>query len=148
MVAGAGHEGHALVGQVLAVQRLIAGVDDKPSGKPQLIDTTDTPGWAAAVATPAIRSESDSLLASTRTILAPGADGVNPFDVERFFQFPVAPPGPAGSTVGKLVGLAVLVEDGQERRRRAVLLEQIGPPVVMPNCGVKGVQGLVNLGSS
>ena len=59
--------------------------------KPQLIDTTDTPGWLAAVATLLIRSDSDWLLASTRTIWAPGAMACDPFHVERLFHFPLPP---------------------------------------------------------
>src|SRR6516164_8238797 len=43
------------------------------SGRPKLIDTTDTPGWSAAHCTAEKRLDSPASLASTSRIVAPGA---------------------------------------------------------------------------
>ena len=72
-----------------------------PSGKPQLIDTTDTPGWLAAVATLAIRSESDWLLASTRMIWAPGAMAWAHSTSSASSTSQLSVPGPFGSVAGR-----------------------------------------------
>ena len=45
-----------------------------PSTKPQLMDTTETPGWPAAVATPAIKLARLGLLQSKITIWARGPE--------------------------------------------------------------------------
>ena len=67
---------------------------------PQLIETTETPGWAAAVPTAAIRSESDWLSASTRTIWAPGAMAWIHSTSSASSISQLAAPGPFGSTAG------------------------------------------------
>ena len=73
---------------------------DWPSVKPQLIDTTDTPGCCAALWTALIRSASDWLLASTRMIWAPGAIACVHSTSSASSLSQLATPAPVGSTAG------------------------------------------------
>ena len=113
-----------------------------PSANPQLIDTTDTPGWLAAVATLAIRSDSDWLLASTRMIWAPGAMAWAHSTSSASSTSQLSVPGPLGSVAGQRGRLAVLVEDRQERRRRPVLVVERRSGGGQAELGVEGVEGL------
>ena len=86
------------------------------------------------MATAAIRSESDWLLASTRMIWAPGAMAWAHSTSSAVSTSQLSVPGPLGSVAGRRVGLAVLVEHRQERRRRPVLVVERRPAEsVRPN---------------
>ena len=103
-----------------------------PSAKPQLIDTTDTPGRLAAVATLVIRSASDWLLASTSTICAPGAMAWahSTSSASSISQLPRRPGRIGGRQAARL---AVLIDHRQERRRRTVLMVQRRAGGGLPN---------------
>src|SRR5262249_47776070 len=72
----------------------------EPSAKPQLIDTTDTPGKWAAAATPGIRSARDWLFAPPSTILAPGAMAWVHSTSRASSRSQLATPLPVGSVPG------------------------------------------------
>ena len=74
--------------------------------------------------------------------LGAGRDGMGPFDVERFLDFPVVGAGAVGVGRWQGRGLAVLVEHRQERRRRPVLVVERRSGGGQPELGVERVEGL------
>ena len=69
---------------------------------------------------------------------------MSPFDVERFLDFPVVGAGPDRVGCGQGRGLAILIEDGQERRRRPVLIVQRRSGGRQAELGVERIEGLVD----
>ena len=80
----------------------LAGVT---SGSPQLIETTETPGRLAAVATAGEQVGVVGVVARLDQVDArPGGDGVGPLDVERLLHLPVAVEVARAGRVGARAG--------------------------------------------
>ncbi len=125
-----------------------AAETDWPSGNPQLIDTTETPGWAAAVATAAIRSESDWLLASTSTICAPGAMAWAHSTSSASSSSQLVAPGPLGSVAGRPVGWPSWLSTVRNDEAGPYWAYRVGPESVDPNCESKSSTDWSRPGSS
>ena len=99
----------------------VLSIDCSPwySSIPQLIETTDTPGRAAAVATAVNRSLLlVSVFASTRSMLAPGAMACahSMSRASSISQVPLSIAGPGRVRAGQVRGLARLVVLGEAWR--------------------------------
>src|SRR5580704_10871352 len=104
-----------------------------PSAKPQLIETTEAFGAEAAVTTAPIKSESDWLLASTRTIWAPGARAWAHSTSSSSSISQLLVPGPLGSAARRLVVCPSWFTTVRNDDAAPYCWKNVGPEDVVPN---------------
>ena len=142
VVARAGDEGHAGDVENAVVGGLIAGEDGLALGEAPAHRHHRHAGLAGGGGHAGHQVGERLAVGLDQDDLRPGRDGMRPFDVERFLDFPVVGAGAIRVGGGQGRGLAVLVEHRQERRRRPVLSVERRPGVGQPELGVERVEGL------
>ena len=144
VVARAGDEGHAGHVEHAVVGGLIAGEDGLAFGEAPAHRHHRHAGLAGGGGHAGHQVGKRLAVGLDQDDLGTGGDGMSPFDVERFLDFPVVGAGPVRVGRGQGRGLAVLIEHRQERRRRPVLAVERRSGVGQPELGVERVEGLVD----
>ena len=101
VVARAGHEGDARDVEHAVIGGLIAGEDGLSFGQAPAHRHHRHAGLAGGGGHAGHQVGERLAVGFDQDDLSPGGDGMGPFDVERFLDFPVSVPAPLGSVAGR-----------------------------------------------